>query len=154
MSVHQERVASLLRRTIQEILGRGLADPRIRGIVSVTAVRVSDDLADATVMVTIMPESEVELTLHGLRAAAGHIRRIASDRMALRRTPRLAFRLDKGARNEARVLAALAEDPVRPAADTPSPDTPSPDTDGGGGSGTPEARIWTSVRGTVNEEHP
>jgi len=109
MSVHRERVASLLRRTIQEILERGLADPRIRGLISVAGVRVSEDLADATVMVSVMPASEASLTLHGLRSAAPHIRMAVAKRADMRRTPRLHFRLDTAVRREADVLAAIRE---------------------------------------------
>ena len=102
-------MGSLLRRTVQEVLDRGLADPRIRGLISVGSVRVSEDFADATVMISVMPAVHATLTMHGLRAAAPRIRASVAKRADLRRTPRLHFRLDSVARREADVLAAIRQ---------------------------------------------
>ena len=41
------QVSSLLSRVIQERLARGLSDPRYRGLVSVTEVKVGSDLRTA-----------------------------------------------------------------------------------------------------------
>jgi ribosome-binding factor A len=108
MTQRAEKVASILWREIQNVLTRGLADPRVMGMTSVTEVSVSDDLAHATVMVSVMPEECASLTLHGLQHATQHIRTRVGKQVRLRRMPRLIFRLDKSLKKEASILAAIA----------------------------------------------
>jgi ribosome-binding factor A len=109
MSLHTDQVASVLRRAVQQVITRGLNDPRVRGLISVTKVHVSGDLADATVSVSVMPAEQAELTLHGLRHAARHIRTEVGRSVQMRRVPRLSFKLDESLKNEARVIAAINE---------------------------------------------
>lgn len=97
----------MLSRAVQEVLGRGLNDPRIRGLVSVTRVSVSTDLADATIGVSVMPTEHGPKTIHGLRHAASHLRTQVGQRTRLRRVPRLHFELDDGLKKQADVLAAI-----------------------------------------------
>jgi ribosome-binding factor A len=108
MSRRLEQVASTLKRAIQEVLARGLSDPRIGGMVTVTNVVVSEDLASATVRVSVMPHDRENLTLHGLQDAAAHIRRKVGDLVSLRRVPQLLFKADQAARREAEVVEALS----------------------------------------------
>lgn len=103
------QVASELRRAVQTILDRGLQDPRItEALITVTEVRVGQDLRNATVMVSIMPEARENLAMHGLRAAAGFIRREVGKLMEIRRVPELTFKLDKSVKKQAEVLEAIA----------------------------------------------
>ena len=74
MTVRNVQVASIIQRAVQVLLTRGLSDPRVRGLVSVTRVSVTPDLAQATVFVSVIPNTRAELTMHGLRHAAKHIR--------------------------------------------------------------------------------
>ena len=105
MSVHKEQVASVLSRALQGVLSRGLNDPRVRGMLSVTRVNVSDDLQNATVMISVLPSEHSELTIHGLRHAAQHIRTEVGKQIRIRRMPRLSFKLDESLKKEAEVLA-------------------------------------------------
>ncbi|MDY7107423.1 MAG: 30S ribosome-binding factor RbfA [Planctomycetota bacterium] len=107
MSLHTEQVASVLHRAVQQVITRGLNDPRVQGLISVTGVQVSQDLADATVSVSVMPAERAELTLHGLRHAARHIRTEVGRSVRMRRVPRLSFKLDESLKKEARVIAAI-----------------------------------------------
>jgi ribosome-binding factor A len=107
MSVHHEQVVSVLTRAVQNVLSRGLNDPRVRGMASVTSVRVSRDLNDATVMVSVLPEEQAELTVHGLRHAASHIRNEVGKQVRMRRLPHLTFKLDESLKKQAGVLAAI-----------------------------------------------
>lgn len=109
MTRRTEQAASVLHRAVQSVLQRGLADPRIDALVTVTRVTVSDDLADATITVSILPESSESKCLHALRDAAGYIRRESAELMSLHRIPRLSFRVDRGAKKQAEVLRALAD---------------------------------------------
>jgi ribosome-binding factor A len=112
MSVHLEQVSSVLTRAVQDVLLRGLNDPRVRGMISVVRVEVADDLANATVFVSIMPHEHETLTLHGLRHAARHVRRQVAERVRMRRVPQLAFKLDRSVKTQSQVLAAI-NDAVR-----------------------------------------
>ncbi len=109
MSQRSDQVAGLLREAIQKVIAKGLHDPRIKGLITVTRITVSEDLHSATVYVSVMPEQHRDLTMHGLHAAAKHIRHQISDALALRRTPDLLFKPDAAAARQAAVLDALAK---------------------------------------------
>ena len=108
MSRRGEQVASALRDAIQGVIDRGLQDPRVSGLITVTGVTVDEDLRQATVRVSILPADREQLAFHGLQAAAPHIRHEASKRLTLRRTPDLLFRLDERGKKQAGVIEALA----------------------------------------------
>ena len=107
MTVHKDQVASVLTRAVQSVLARGLNDPRVRGLMSVTRVIVSDDLENATVMISVLPTEHAELTVHGLRHASQHIRTEVGKRIRIRRMPRLEFRLDQSLKIGGEVIAAI-----------------------------------------------
>lgn len=107
MSRRTEKLASTIRRDLQAILVRGLQDPRVKGLITVTGVRVTDDLATALVSVSILPADQQRLTMHGLRAASGFLRRELGKTVQTRRLPALEFQLDESIKREAEVLAAL-----------------------------------------------
>ena len=108
MNRRTEQIASLVRGAVQEVLARGFQDPRIRGLITITGVTVSADLKAATIMVSVFPEDRQDLTLHGLRAAAAHIRHEVSERLDLRTTPHLHFKLDTSLKKQAGVFEALS----------------------------------------------
>ena len=108
MSKRTEMIAATIARQLQERLARGLQDPRIRGLITVTKVRGTDDLATAFVSVSVLPAEQQALTMHGLKAAAGHLRRELGKTIEIRRLPMLSFQLDESIKREAEVLAALA----------------------------------------------
>jgi len=87
------KVNELLREVLSESL-LDLKDPRI-GFVTVTAVRTSADLRQATVYVSVLgSERKRERSLEGLAAAHGVLQsRIASE-VRLKRTPTLTFEYD------------------------------------------------------------
>lgn len=109
MSKRVQQVASTLREAIQQVIQRGLSDPRIRGLVTVTRVTVSEDLREATVFVSVLPDEHEKLTMHGLEAASRYIRREAAELVALSRMPTLLFKVDRGMKNQAAVFKALGE---------------------------------------------
>jgi ribosome-binding factor A len=108
MSTRTDKVASVIRHAVQDVITRGLNDPRVRGLISVTKVEVAPDLADASVYVSVLPVDRSELVMHGLRDAAGFIQREIGPKVAARRLPRLQFRLDDSLKRQAALDAALA----------------------------------------------
>lgn len=110
MSAHRrEQVASTIRRVVQNALVRGFADPRIRGLVTVTEVEVSHDLRDAQVHVSVLPERYEAATIAGLKAATLKIQRVLNEEMEMRRPPHLHFFLDQRLKKQAAVYSAIRE---------------------------------------------
>ena len=69
MTRRHEQLEEVIRRTLQESLRKGIADPRVRGIVSVGHVKLAPDMADATAFVSAYPAENLDLVMHGLKSA-------------------------------------------------------------------------------------
>jgi ribosome-binding factor A len=108
VSHRTEQLASELRGAIQEVIDRGLSDPRVSGMITVTEVRVSPDHKAAFIRVSVLPADRQKLTMHGLRAAAAHIRRQAGERVRTRSMPEIHFELDESTKKQAEVMGAIA----------------------------------------------
>jgi ribosome-binding factor A len=107
MKRRTKQVASNIEKAVTAVLARGLSDPRVRGIITVTEVDMTDDLLRARIRVTVMPEKHEALTMHGLRAATGHIRREAMKKIHLRHMPSFEFLVDEGLKNERKIIELL-----------------------------------------------
>jgi len=96
MSRRIERVNSLIRETIGQVLLSKLSDPRIDPVrTTVTRVEVPEDLLTARVYVSIIgTEPEQRTVLRALQHAAGRIQAEMMQRVRLRHTPVLDFVLD------------------------------------------------------------
>jgi ribosome-binding factor A len=90
-----ERVADILREEISQIVGYELEDPRLT-MVTVTDVRLSDNLREAQVFVTVIgDEAEHQLAFSALRHAAPYVRKQLSLSLNLPRTPEIHFVRDR-----------------------------------------------------------
>lgn len=86
-----ERIAETLREEIAQIVGYELEDPRLT-LVTVTEVRVADDLRDASVYVTVSGDEKEHVTaLRALQHAAPYVRKQLGFALNLRHTPALHF---------------------------------------------------------------
>jgi ribosome-binding factor A len=104
---HRERLAEALREEIETIIEGELADPRI-GLASVNSVALADDSRSARIFVVVEgDEAEADLTLQGLLAAVGYVRREIAERLHLRRPPELFFQVDRSGQATARVEELL-----------------------------------------------
>jgi ribosome-binding factor A len=105
-----ERVASLIRREMGELLSRGIRDERVaRSFVSVTNVDVAGDLQHCKIFVSVFgTEEDREQAMAGLRSASGHVKGELARRLQLRRTPEVVFVLDRGLERGASVLGVLS----------------------------------------------
>ena len=101
------RVDSLLMRIIQLRLARGIADPRYRGMVSVTGVEVSPDLRAAEVSFSVLPEQYGPRVLAALKSAKGVLKRAIQKESSLKRVPELTFRLDTTLKRDASLADAI-----------------------------------------------
>ena len=95
MSRRTERLNALFRSEISSLIVRGIKDPRISGVVSVTRVDVSNDLSYASVFVSVYgSDSDKRNTIKALKSATGFIRRELLHRITIRAMPILRFKLD------------------------------------------------------------
>jgi ribosome-binding factor A len=108
MSRRAEQFAATLQTALQEAISRGLQDPRISGLITITSVKLTDDLKTAFISVSILPEDRQQLTMHGLKSAAAHLRHQVGDRIASRQMPELVFKLDESLKKQAGVMEALS----------------------------------------------
>jgi ribosome-binding factor A len=121
-----------------------LRDPRVK-LVTVTRAEVSGDLQHAKVYVSVMgSEREQQLTLHGLKSAAGFVQSKLADRLQTRFTPVITFVLDKGVKNAIEVARLIRESQAATAADQPEqpdgPDGPPDEMDSAEGPAAGESR--------------
>ena len=95
MPRRSEQVSELLRAELSRLLQNDVRDPRVSGLVSVTRVDVSPDLARANAFVSIFSsEHEQTATLAALDSARPFLRRELAKRLQLRKTPDVEFVLD------------------------------------------------------------
>lgn len=115
VSPRLQRVADQIQRELALLIQLEVNDPRV-GMVSVTGVKVSRDLAHADVYVTVMgsvdgvsrlapgvtldkagalDKLEVEESLKALNVASGYLRSLLAKRTSLRTTPKLIFHYDQ-----------------------------------------------------------
>jgi ribosome-binding factor A len=91
-----ERIAGEMQQEISTLLAGELQDPRLEAVSVVTEVRVSPDLKQAKVYVSVAgDEAEQAAALKALTSAAGFIRHELSERLLMRRVPELFFVLDR-----------------------------------------------------------
>jgi ribosome-binding factor A len=103
----QERLADQIRSEMASLIAEELKDPRI-GFATVTRVELSADLGHARVFVSVLGDEEAHRnTLAGLESAAGFLRREVTHRLRLRRAPEVAFVLDHGPEDAARIEGLL-----------------------------------------------
>ena len=104
-----ERVASLIRREISELLIGGIKDERVnQGMVSVTTVEVAGDLQHGKIFVSVFgSDSDKEQAMAGLRSASAFVKGELSRRLKMRRTPEVVFVLDRGIEKGTTVLGLL-----------------------------------------------
>ncbi len=108
MSTKTDRLASSLEKGVQQVLARGLQDPRVRGLITVTKVDVTEDSKQATIGISVLPAEHQKLTVHGLQSAARHIRREVAELIRTRTMPELRFVEDDSLKKQAEVLSTLA----------------------------------------------
>ena len=103
-----DRVNVTLRRELGALITEELKDPRLSPMTSITQVRCSPDLREATVYVSVLgEEKEREDALKALESAAGMLRNSLGDRVRMRYIPRLRFVSDKHLADAAEMLALI-----------------------------------------------
>lgn len=106
-----DRLNSLLKEVIAEVIYKEVKNPHLTGLITVTRVRVSKDLHHGTVYVSIMATTEEEKkgSLEALTSAAGFIAVHASKKVTLRYFPVLRFVLDDSVDKHMKIEAMLQQ---------------------------------------------
>jgi ribosome-binding factor A len=101
-------VNEVVRKVLSDALP-SLKDPRI-GFVTVTGVRTTKDLSEATVYVSVLgDEGEQERTLAGLQSAHGVLQSQLARELGTRRTPVLTFEYDPAIERGVRLTKLIDE---------------------------------------------
>ena len=128
MSQRAQRVADQIQREIAVLIQLEVNDPRI-GMVSITGVDVSSDLASARIYVTVLnslsddaevnqetlkepgklDQLEIDENLNALNKASGFLRTMLAKRLRLRAVPKLRFYYDSSVQRGQR-LSNLIDD--------------------------------------------
>ena len=82
-------------------------DPRVSGMISVTAVETTPDLRYAKAYISVLDKENGERVRKGLRSASGWLRRELGSALKLRYTPELVFQLDDSIDKGAHILELL-----------------------------------------------
>ena len=133
MSPRVQRVADQIQRELASLIQMEVNDPRV-GMVSVTGVEVSRDIAHAKVFVTVLntltedseinkstlsepgdlDKLEIKENIGALNKAAGFLRSLLSKRLSTRSVPKLRFYYDgsiaRGQQLSSLIDSALAAD--------------------------------------------
>jgi ribosome-binding factor A len=117
MPERMRRVNEALREVLSEGIGE-LKDPRI-GFVTVTGVRASTDLRQATVFVSVLgSERKRDATLAGLESSRAPLQARVNRELHLKRTPQLRFEYDQSIEEGVRLSKLIDElSPDEPHAD-------------------------------------
>jgi ribosome-binding factor A len=108
MANRMRRVDEVLKEVLSEAIPT-LKDPRI-GFVTVTGVRTTTDLKEATVYVSVLGgEAKLNRTLEGLTAARGLLQARVNQELRLRRTPQLTFEYDPSVERGVRMTQLIDE---------------------------------------------
>jgi ribosome-binding factor A len=105
-----DRVAEAIREDVATFLREGAKDPRLVGMVTVTAVDVAQDLRSAKIFVSILgTDAEHAATIEALESMKGHLRTRLAKSLRLRVAPEIAFRLDESVARAAHIESLLAQ---------------------------------------------
>ncbi len=105
-----DRVSAAMREEIATFLANDVKDPRIMGLVTVTAVEITRDLRHAKVYVSVLgSESQRSATFEGLGYVAGHLRGRVGRALRLRVAPEIEFKNDESVANAAHIEQLLAQ---------------------------------------------
>ena len=119
----QDQLSEVIGRELSDLIRTRMKDPRV-GFASITAVELSADLRHAKVFVSVMgEEQEQRATLVALQHASGYLRHELAQRLTVRHTPDIAFRLDQSIAHGAHLLDLINQvstpEPARSGAGEP-----------------------------------
>jgi ribosome-binding factor A len=105
-----DRLNSLLKEVISEVIRRDVRNPHVAELITVTRVQISKDLHYAKVFISVIgDDQQKEETLQALRSAAGFIAVNSSQKVTMRYFPELNFKLDDSVDKHMRIEELLGK---------------------------------------------
>ncbi len=89
-----DRIAEMIQRKLAQIIPQEVRDPRLKGFVTISAVKVAADLGHAKIYFTVLND-EQHVAESILNAAASYLRTALARTITLRTVPQLHFIYDK-----------------------------------------------------------
>lgn len=109
------RINEEIQRELASLISN-VKDPRVSGMISVTAVDTTPDLRFAKIFISVLDKSDCAQVLKGLKSASGYLRRELGRSLNLRYTPELTFVRDDSIDQGAHILEMLRNpEAVKPA---------------------------------------
>ena len=105
------RINEEIQRELSTLI-RSVKDPRVTGMISVTAVDTTPDLKFAKIYISVLDKSDCTQVLKGLKSASGWLRRELGRALQLRYTPELTFVRDDSIDQGAHILDLLRDPTV------------------------------------------
>lgn len=103
-----DRLNSLLKEVISEVIKREVRNPHVTELVTVTRVQISKDLHYAKVFISVIGSQQQKAeTIEALTSAAGFIAVNSSQKVTMRYFPALTFKLDDSVDKHMRIEELL-----------------------------------------------
>lgn len=103
-----DRLNSLLKEVISEVIRREVRNPHVTELVTVTRVQISKDLRHAKVFISVIGSEQNKMeTIEALNSAAGFIAVQSSQKVVMRYFPELRFLLDDSVEKHMRIEELL-----------------------------------------------
>ena len=114
--MNKKRLAGIekeVSRVISKALYEEIRNPKIKGLISVTKVRITPDLKFADVYFSIMPMGQitpdVDKVLEGLNEIKGYLRRLVSESINIRYVPEIRIHLDNSIEHAVKISKLLKD---------------------------------------------
>lgn len=89
-----DRIAEMIQRKLAQIIPQEVKDPRLSGLITISAVKVASDLGHAKVYFTVLNENK-DIAASILNGAASYLRTALARSITLRTVPQLHFIYDE-----------------------------------------------------------
>lgn len=110
MSRRTDRLGEQFREEIGKLIQKGLKDPRVSTLASITRVDITEDLSYAKALVSVMgTDKEKRDTIVGLNNSTGFIRGVLGKSLKIFKVPELKFTLDENLEHAMHIESILAE---------------------------------------------
>lgn len=110
MKQRTDRLNSLLKEVISDVIKREVRNPHVNELLTVTRVEITKDLHYAKVYISVIgDEQQKEETLKALQSASGFIAINSSKKVVMRYFPTLTFKLDDSVDKHMRIQKLLGD---------------------------------------------
>ena len=89
-----DRIEEEIKKIVSVLIDRGLEDPRLTGLISVTKVSVTNDLKYCKIYVSMLGTKDTSEAMDALSSAAGFVRKEIGSKIRMHSTPEVKFELD------------------------------------------------------------